>query len=582
MRRALTRTTLRLGTLADRVARRRLMLQTAAGTIAFLLGFWGWTLKSPPEDWNGWANDFFRTVQLITLHFPTEFDGALPWQLQVGRLAVPLVAFFASLNVVLGALTRPVRLALLPFVRNHVVFFGAPKLTDAATAKLIAEGHHLVFVHPGIDGARLDVLEGIGITVVATDPLQTPILADLNLASARAVFVSTGNDVDNANLAMMIADHAGRRDDLAERLVLAVEFEREDLAAELVAVVDDTAKGTGIRFYRLAPDREGLSLELRVHAPAFAPGRGAVSAHALVVGLVGSWEQALSRLLVALQDRPDDVPIVSLILDPAERDRFEAWRRARSDLALVARFEVLPRGAGLLHDPQAAPWRADIPAPQIVVVMREDAEGLATALALRHSDCGIPAATPILVRQSREDHILDQLSKRVSKDDATAPLVPFGGLLRDAGVSNLLDRVGDRAAIALHARYLEGAENLGVSSPRVLETWEALPETYRDANRCSAEHLPVLLAATGREPATFDPAAFAAISDEEWGRLARIEHKRWCADRIDRGWRHGVLRDDAARRHPCLVDWSELSATDREKDVNAVRTLLALAARGVI
>ena len=68
----------------------------------------------------------------------------------------------------------------------------------------------------------------------------------------------------------------------------------------------------------------------------------------------------------------------------------------------------------------------------------------------------------------------------------------------------------------------------------------------------------------------------ASLTEAEWSRLARIEHRRWAADRIDRGWRFGATRDDDARRHPCLVPWQALDETERRKDLESVRTLLSL------
>jgi hypothetical protein len=50
------------------------------------------------------------------------------------------------------------------------------------------------------------------------------------------------------------------------------------------------------------------------------------------------------------------------------------------------------------------------------------------------------------------------------------------------------------------------------------------------------------------------------------------------ADRIVRGWRYAAERDDRLLLHPCLVSWSELSDSEREKDRNAVKALVAILA----
>lgn len=581
MRRALMKLTLRLGAIAELVSRWRGTAQAVAGVVAIGLGFWGFMLKSPPTEVHGWLNNIFRTVQLITLHFPTEFDGALPWQLQVGRLAVPIVAFLASLHVVVGTITRPMRLAILPMTRDHIVFFGVSKLSDKAMSSLIAQGHRLILVHPTIEGERLSVLEGLGVTVISADPFEASVIQDLALARAQAAFVSMGDDVANANLAAMIMQKAGKRDAAAEPIVLAVEFEREDLATELVAAVDDLARRGGFRFYRLAPDREGLTLELTRYAPAFSPARGEARAHVLVAGLHGSWEMVLSQLLLALQDRPDETPVLSLILDAAEVERFSVWCAARPQIELVVDIEILRRGASLMP-PEAAidGWSKRTPPPQLAVILRDDGDAIATALALRRP--GEPLRTrgaALLVRQSREDRILSLLPGFADEGAIGGAVRPFGGLLRRETIERLLDRAGERMAIRLHAAYLGRAAELGVTSARVLEAWERLPENIREANRAAAAHLPILLAAVGHGPSDFDAEALSKLSEADLERLAQLEHRRWCADRINHGWSYAPSRDDARRLHPCLVPWEALSEPERQKDRNGVRVVLEAAAQ---
>ena len=58
--------------------------------------------------------------------------------------------------------------------------------------------------------------------------------------------------------------------------------------------------------------------------------------------------------------------------------------------------------------------------------------------------------------------------------------------------------------------------------------------------------------------------------------LAKNTHEVWAAGRIAEGWMYGPLRDDAARRHPCLVPYEELSESEREYDRSTSRETLRL------
>jgi ryanodine receptor 2 len=64
-------------------------------------------------------------------------------------------------------------------------------------------------------------------------------------------------------------------------------------------------------------------------------------------------------------------------------------------------------------------------------------------------------------------------------------------------------------------------------------------------------------------------------------RLAEHAHDVWARQRLQDGWTWGPARDDAARRHPCLVPYQELSQQERQYDRNAaLDTLKAIIALG--
>ena len=48
--------------------------------------------------------------------------------------------------------------------------------------------------------------------------------------------------------------------------------------------------------------------------------------------------------------------------------------------------------------------------------------------------------------------------------------------------------------------------------------------------------------------------------------LAELEHRRWCRNRRERGWRYGPERDNIALLHPDLVPWSALSEHSKDLD----------------
>jgi TrkA-N domain len=175
-------------------------LQTAAGAIALALGFWGWMIEKPPADFRGMLDNVFRTVQLITLQFPTDLNSSPNYQLQIARLAVPVVATLATFQVLIASITRPARLALLPYTSGHIVVCGSAQITQSALKTLASRRQQVVVV--GSDAGDRDVLEGFGLTVLEGDPLQEATLRSADLSRAAACLVLGDDDVENLNIAM--------------------------------------------------------------------------------------------------------------------------------------------------------------------------------------------------------------------------------------------------------------------------------------------------------------------------------------------------------------------------------------------
>jgi len=151
-------------------------------------------------------------------------------------------------------------------------------------------------------------------------------------------------------------------------------------------------------------------------------------------------------------------------------------------------------------------------------------------------------------------------------------------ILAGAGFRLARDPAREELARRLHERYLatklrrgETAEHLG--------GWSELTEEVREQNRLVVDHIAVKLARVGCRsvPRTLGRFNMAEFTDAEAERMAELEHERWVAERLARGWKRGT-RDDGARFHPDLVDWRDLTEEAREKDRDVVRAIPGLLA----
>lgn len=206
----------------------------------------------------------------------------------------------------------------------------------------------------------------------------------------------------------------------------------------------------------------------------------------------------------------------------------------------------------------------------IIVCLDGDSRGLACALAVQTALHG--ADVPVLVRMATKEGLAALL------DDSSAAqrLVPFG-MLEQVCDWNALDteRI-DKLAKEVHQLYTlkHGAEKVDVEA--ALPAWRKLDPVLQDSCRQQADHMPVKLRAVGcvMESGSSAPVEF---SPGEIELLARMEHRRWVAERILAGWQSGP-KDTARKITPYLVDYNELDDAIKDYDRDTVRNLPKLVA----
>jgi hypothetical protein len=97
-----------------------------------------------------------------------------------------------------------------------------------------------------------------------------------------------------------------------------------------------------------------------------------------------------------------------------------------------------------------------------------------------------------------------------------------------------------------------------------MRPWEQLSHDLRESNRQVADHLSVKLRAIGceRSRQLKDSVVVTEFSDGEIKSLAKMEHRRWCADRYLAGWTYGPRKNHRQKTTPMLVSWTELDDVD--------------------
>ena len=138
----------------------------------------------------------------------------------------------------------------------------------------------------------------------------------------------------------------------------------------------------------------------------------------------------------------------------------------------------------------------------------------------------------------------------------------FGLIDENCSLEAIMAETLDQLARVIHEKYLTEKLNGGAKagSTGALLPWRELSEQYKQANRAQADHINTKLRIAGiRTKKTSEQNPSFEFTAAEIELLARIEHRRWAAERYLDGWSFGEVRDDIAKLHPDLIPWEKLS-----------------------
>ena len=143
---------------------------------------------------------------------------------------------------------------------------------------------------------------------------------------------------------------------------------------------------------------------------------------------------------------------------------------------------------------------------------------------------------------------------------------------------NIHEDIVGLIARTIHDNYYATQLRAGETGPAVVP-WDRLAQDKKESNLAQADdigHKLSMIKATVA-PLVGEVEAFG-FTDAELELLARAEHKRWVAERASQGFTFGPVRDDAKKVHPSMLPYDELSASEQQKDIDAVQGIPALLA----
>jgi serine phosphatase RsbU (regulator of sigma subunit) len=165
-------------------------------------------------------------------------------------------------------------------------------------------------------------------------------------------------------------------------------------------------------------------------------------------------------------------------------------------------------------------------------------------------------------------------------------------VIRLEEITEIDDKMVARLARAIHSRYQNEMRKLNASTEkRIYISWilnhgdkqiadfDRLPEEIKHSNLDNAFHIPTKLLSIGYKIRPVEKGFKSAalhLTEEEVETMARVEHIRWCWDKILHGWFYGSVKDSKKKIHPSIIPYEDLSEPEKEKDRELVRMIPAL------
>lgn len=139
--------------------------------------------------------------------------------------------------------------------------------------------------------------------------------------------------------------------------------------------------------------------------------------------------------------------------------------------------------------------------------------------------------------------------------------------------------VRELLAQAIHERFVRDQSANRPPSDNAMQPWDELLETYKEANRHQADHIPEKLKAISCSftPFTGSPDRSVTFTKKEIEVMAKMEHERWVEERLAEGYTPGP-RDPIKKTSPYLGPWESLEDSVKEYDRNTVRAIPELMA----
>ncbi|MDP1797494.1 MAG: NAD-binding protein [Planctomycetaceae bacterium] len=577
-----------------------------------------------------WTIPAYRTVQLLILNSGTEEPDNVA--LAIARVLAAITFVVLTAAVATKVFHESTQLPVRMMRTGHTVICGLGQIGVQLLEDLHAAGlsRRVVVIERDEQNFGLDQARRMGADIVLRDASRSEALREARAHCAKTVFIVTGDDGTNLEIAAELAEilqpqpRVRHRQGRVVPLRIGLHLQDVKLAEAFRALSCTFPAKSLLDLSIFSVARTSATHVATKQLWPYAPKSSDEVAHFVILGF-GTMGRALAVTLARLGHFPNlkrnrftiaDQDYARLAREFLSRfGRFTAWdensvgvtqfdhardlwscreesvpasmaseQQEAIDYVANAQFRALPPDMGdesfskellaSVRDPNVTVK------PVIFVCGQHDRANFHDAVRLRDTLDRLGGnLIPIFVWLPRQPALAKALAGQ-------AMIIPFGACRDTAGLEEVLNPQREQLARVVHQYYQQRAVAAGTkSSP---EAWDEVREEYRESNRQFADHFDLKLAHLGyrlvnplARTATASTTKLPPIDPATANVLAQMEHSRWVAERLMGGWRYAprpssetdIENNKQRKWHHDLVSWESLGA-DQDIDLALLQAIL--------
>lgn len=537
-----------------------------SGATAFVLGVIGYHQYFITNNQAATYSDLaYLSVNLFFIQF--EAKGNLPILLDIARWLAPATLSYALVKTLLGLMQNHLQKIRLKYFKHHAVVIGIDEHSVKVAISFREKGIATIAVDIDEQNEFWGELKKSGVHTYVGNPSDKTLLAAINIKHAAYLFASTQSDATNLeiiydtqrvkqgdkhhvllesvcqihnrslrytlyNRPLFATNHPSHNTRLVDYKAIAARWLLNEFGPH--KLVKDFSQLTSLKIFVQGDDRLLINLVQRVASWGIYANPD--SLHIVILGT-----QATS----IYQELINQTPAISELikLEPVSINGYD-----------TSNFKAILRK----HQ------------PNIIYVCERETDQTLMAIQTLEDDS---FDGQVVVCENESQSTFAWLKEEFSHNQ----LIKFAEINSvTCHYDNVFENSLDSLAMAIHNDYVKQQLAKGDSPEKntSLVEWNLLPEILKDANRNQADHILIKSKYLSDSDTPSSNDIEQALTKENTLALAKMEHRRWLAEKKLAGWRHTSGEKDAVKKlSPSLIEWDELSENDKQKDIATIEQL---------